>query len=430
MSVLRNVALMGTSTALRLGFGLLTFVAMARMLGPEPFGQVMLWLSVATLLTLVANFGFTPYVLREIGVRPQEATRVMSEVLTAKLLLSALVAVLGLLSVAWLETDTRIVFVALLVATLADAMTEFFNVGFRATNRFADETRLASVASLLQFSIVALAVWWVPSAEAAAAAFMLSRILVLVMTRIFLARFFSGLSAGALAAGIGRIRATAAYAADFGLQSLFGQIDSLVLNHYAGSAAVGIYQAGMRLFNGGAQGANVLASVFLPRAARVADDAGKLGIESARMQWAFVGIGLGFGILLAVAAKPLVLILFGAEFSALIDVLPWLGLLFFVRFFAASWGVVLTSAGQQRFRAIANLFQWVVVLACAVWLVPRWGVVAWVWCLVLGNLILAIAYCVRGMQLAGVRPSQPLCAGLASLMFLPFLHLPMLLLAP
>ena len=37
----------------------------------------------------------------------------MSEVLTAKLLLSALVAVLGLLSVAWLETDTRIVFVAL-----------------------------------------------------------------------------------------------------------------------------------------------------------------------------------------------------------------------------------------------------------------------------------------------------------------------------
>ena len=80
----------------------------------------------------------------------------------------------------------------------------------------------------------------------------------------------------------------------------------------------------------------------------------------------------------------------GAEFSALIDVLPWLWPAFLVRFFAASWAS-LTSAGQQRFRAIANLFQWVVVLACAVWLVPRWGVVAWVWCLVLGNLILAIA---------------------------------------
>ena len=67
---------MGTSTALRLGFGLLTFVAMARMLGgPEPFGQLHAVVSVATLLTLVANFGFTPYVLREIGVRPQEATR-------------------------------------------------------------------------------------------------------------------------------------------------------------------------------------------------------------------------------------------------------------------------------------------------------------------------------------------------------------------
>lgn len=415
---------------MRLGFGLLTFVVMARLLGPDAFGQVMLWLSVATLLTLIANFGFTPYVLREIGVRPAGALQVMSEVLAAKLLLTASVVLIGLAMLVWMQPETRILFGALLVAALADAMTEFFNVGFRATNRFADETRLASVASFLQFAIVSGAVWWASDALVAAGAFMVSRLIVLVMTCFSQARYFAGLSVGSIASGLERIRAVFAYAIDFGLQSLFGQVDSLVLNFYVGPAAVGLYQAGMRLFNGGAQAANVLANVFLPRAARVANDAQKFGIESARVQWTFVAIGLCFGLLLAIAAEPLVMILFGRSFKGLIDVLPWLGLLFFVRFFAASWGVVLTSAGQQKFRAVANFAQWIVVLGCAALVVPRWGVVGWVWSLVLGNLVLSIAYCGKGMRIAQVTRTQPICAGLASLTFLPFLHLPLLFTAP
>lgn len=425
MALLRNIALMGASTAMRLGFGLLTFVFMARMLGPDRFGLVMLWLSVATLASLIANFGFTPYLLREIGARPETARDTMSEVLTAKLILSTTVALFGAGALYWIEGSSRLVFIALLLALLADSMTEFFNVGFRATNRFAAETRLASIASLLQFSIVAGAVWWRPQADIAALAFMASRFAVLAITWGAQSQYFSGLKKATIRRGIARVHDAKAFAVDFGLQSLLGQVDSVVLNHYIGPAAVGVYQAGLRLFNGGAQAASVLANVFLPRAALVANDKARFAAEAQKVQWAFIAIGLAFGLLLALGARPIVHYMFGPQFNELVTVLPWLGALFFVRFFASSWGIVLTSAGQQSFRAVINFTQWVIVIALATQAVPVFGTVGWLISLLVGNLFIAIAYTIRGFTYTGVRWLQiaiPVCATLS---FVPLLHAPM-----
>lgn len=412
---------------MRLGFGMLTFVVMARVLGPAQFGVVMLWLSVATLLALVANYGLTPYLLREIGAAPDRASQVMAEVLSAKLLLTLAILVAAAAALPWLEGSVRAVFLLLLCAQLADALTEFLNVGFRATNRFGDETRIASLAVLLQFAIVTLLLWLWPTPLVAAIAFMLSRMAVLLLTWVAQRRYFAELRPAAPALAWARIRTTRSYAVDFGLQSLLGQVDSIVLNHFVGTAAVGLYQAGMRLFNGGAQAAGVLANVFLPRAAAAAgaqDDGLSLRRESSRVQWAFVGFGLGFGLALCGLAEPLVHLLFGAEYLGLVEVMPWFGLLFFVRFFASSWGVLLTSAGAQRFRAAMNAVHWALIAALSVVLVPRLGLTGWLLSLAAGNALLAAAYVWRGRQLSGAGWRQPALAMLALAGFLPFLQMP------
>ncbi|KQW41982.1 hypothetical protein ASC81_21970 [Pelomonas sp. Root405] len=418
---------MGTSTAMRLGFGMLTFVVMARMLGPTQFGLVMLWLSVATLLALLANYGLTPFLLREIGAAPDRAGEVMAEVLSAKLLLTVVVLLIACAALPWLQPSSRTIFLLLLGAQLADALTEFLNVGFRATNRFADETRIASVAVLLQCAIVTLALWWMATPVMAALAFLVSRLSVLLLTWLAQQRYFAALRPATLSVAWARIRSTRAYAVDFGLQSLLGQIDSVVLNHFAGPAAVGIYQAGMRLFNGGAQAAGVLANVFLPRAAAAAgaaDDGRSLRKESVRIQWAFVAVGLLFGLALCALAEPLVALLFGKQYLGLVALMPWFGLLFFVRFFASSWGVLLTSAGAQRFRAAINAVHWVFIGALSLVVVPRHGVAGWLICLTAGNALLAVAYVWRGRQLSGAGWRQPALATLALASFLPFLHVP------
>jgi O-antigen/teichoic acid export membrane protein len=425
MSAVRNILLMGFSTAVRLAFGMLTFVVMARLLGPEPFGTVMIWLSIATLLSLVANFGLTPYLLREIATAPERTQRIMREVLSAKLLLSAVVLFASVCALPFIPASSRTVFLLLLGALLADSLTEFLNVGFRASNRFAGETRLATVAAALQFAIVSVAVWITPDELAAAAGFILSRLLVLVITWSAQRRYFATLKPGNLAVGVERIRETLGYAVDFGMQSLFGQIDSLVLNHFVGPASVGVYQAGMRLFAGGAQAASVLANVFLPRAAAAAKSSVTFERETRSVQFAFLSVGLCFGLALTVFSRQIADVFFGSRFNALDAILPWFGILFFVRFFASSWGVVLTGAGLQNFRAWMNAMQWAVVLSLSWRWIPQFGIVGWLMALVSGNLLLGVAYFARAARI--VRPGLRTAAfaALAAVAFIPFVHLPL-----
>lgn len=421
MSLFKNIVLMGTSTAMRLGFGMLTFVAMARMLGPEPFGLFMLWLSVATLLSLLANFGLATYLLKEIGAAPETAEQVMSEVLTAKLILSTGVLLISAITDIWIDSSSRPLLTLLIFALLADSLTDFLNVGFRATNRFADEARIASIVSIFQFIIVIIPLWIHNDVLIASISFLCSRIVVLLLTWFTQRRYFSAIHPSPIKRGLVRIKIATAYAADFCLQSLFGQIDSVVLNYFTSPVSVGLYQAGMRIFNGGAQAAGVMANVFLPRAAAVAADPIKLNSESLRIQWAFMLFGLIFGLALAVFSKFIVQTLYGPAYYELTTIMPWIGFLFFVRFFAASWGVILTSAGAQHFRAAINLIHWPIVLLLATQLIPKYGTIAWIWCLIIGNIFISIAYSIKGLRISNTGFLQPAVACLAIILFTPFL---------
>ena len=113
-SAIRNLFSMGVSTGVRLAFGMLSFVVMARALGPTEFGQMMIWLSICTLLALIANFGLAPYLLREIGIAPRNSNALMGEVLTAKLLLSGVVLLIAVCGALWVETASLPVFFLLL----------------------------------------------------------------------------------------------------------------------------------------------------------------------------------------------------------------------------------------------------------------------------------------------------------------------------
>ena len=422
MAALKDLAFMGTSTLVRLVFGLFTFAIMARLLGPNEFGVLMFWLSVATLLSLVANYGFTPYVLREIGADRSSANTVMGEVLSAKMLVCGLILIGSLLALPFIAEAPRAVFLFMTLAMLVDSITDFLNVGYRATNRFSSETRIATIASVCQFFIVAGAIWYRSEILIAASAFLASRILVLLITWADQAQYFASLRPSPLPQAFGRLKAAFSYAYDFGLQSLIGQVDSLVLNHFVGPVAVGLHQAGMRIFLGGGQIANVLGNVFIPKLSGLQGDSVAFNAQAHKLQTAFLASGAMFGLTLAVAATPIVHLLYGQAYIALVPMLPWFGLLFFVRFFAAAYGVLLTSAGKQSLRAKANLFHWAAILMSAWWLVPAMGNIGWILALTVGNVLLAAIYCLamRGVVLIS-RINLAIVIGSLAL-FAPFLH--------
>ena len=423
MALKKNLLLMGFTTACRLLTGLLAFSVVARLLGPESFGVLMLWLSVSNLLSIVTHYGLITYVLREIGANPASAEAIINEGITGKLLLSGLVFACAIAAIWIFEFDFKQVFLCLLVATITDCFSEFLNAGFRARDRFDVETRIATITSLTHVTIMVGAVVVFPTVEVAAGAYAISRLVVLAITVPAVAKYFAAPRLGGLQASIIRLRKATSYAADFGFQSLFGQIDSIVLNHFTGSTGVGLYQAGMRVFQGGSSAAQVLSNVFLPRASKKSTDFAEFRRESTRIQIVFLSFGAIFGITMAVFSAPLVHILFGSTYGNLVRLFPLFGMLFFVRFSAAAWGVVLTAAGEQRYRTIATAIHWGLIAAITPNLVTRLGVQGWLISLIVGHFLLVFIYSRRGARLVTAPWTTVGLIVLGSFIFLPFVYL-------
>jgi len=423
MALGKSLSLMALTTAIRLVAGLVTFSVVARYLGREAFGILMLWFSVATLVSSTTNFGMIPYVLREIGANPNVTEKIINECLTIKLVLTGVVFTCAGLVMGVVDMNHPWVFLPLLAATVTDSFIEFLNAGLRARGRFDVETRITTLVALSHALIViGLAVLY-SSAVVVAIGYFLSRVVALIITIPAVAHYFSLPKPARLARSLPRLKAVGTYAADFGLQSLFGNIDSLVINYYVGASAVGVYQAGMRVFQGGAVAAQILSSVFLPRVAALSGDVDGFRRESHRAQMAFLFVGAGFGISITVLAHEIVFVLYGDAYAELIRMFPLFGLLFFARFSAAAWGVVLTAMGEQAFRTMATVLHWCMVILIAPILVSAFGVSGWLLALVAGNVVLALLYARR----AAIGTSNPwrtvALTGLAAIAFLPFLHL-------
>ncbi len=423
MALKKNLSLMGVTAAFRLGAGLLTFSVVARLLGPESFGVLMLWLSVSALITIITNYGLTPYVLREMGANPGSAEVIINEGITGKLFLTAIVIVLSVGGAWYFGIDHKQVFFSLLLAAVADCFSEFLNAGFRARNRFDVETKIATVAALTHASIVCGSVYLSPTMETAAMAYAASRLVVLAITVPAVAKCFAMPQLAGFHAAFARLRNTVSYAVDFGFQNLFGQIDSIVLNSFVGPVAVGLHQAGMRIFLGGAQVAPILANVFLPRASASTQSKAGFSRESRRVQFVFLGFGAAFGLALAVLAQPLVSLIFGQGYRALIPLLPLFGLLFFLRFAAGAWGLILTAAGQQSYRMQLGLLHWLVIGVAAWFLVPSLENRGWLISLCAGNLFQGFVYATRGRSFLDKSWDIFGITAVGCLLFLPFLDL-------
>ena len=420
MTLKKNLALMGMTTAVRLGTGLLTFSVLARTLGPQSFGILALWLSVSALITIVSNYGFIPHVLREIGASPVSAELIINEGLTAKLILSVPIFLLSVFA-AWIfDFQHTSIFLCLLAASISDCFAEFMNASLRARDRFEIETRIASGGAVSHAVIVCTLALTFKSIEMVAWGYFLSRALILTATLTAVTSYFSRPRLVSVRASIDRLHKAFSYAMDYALQSLFGQIDSVVLNHFLGPMAVGLYQAGMRIFQVGAQAASVFSNVFLPRAAKIYSSGSGFGSESNRIQVIFISTGVLFGIVIASCAEILVSLLLGPSYTAVVELLPLFGLLFFLRFSAAAWGIVLTASGHQTYRTICGLAYWGGILALAIWLVPAYGNTGWLLSLCVCTVLLVIGYAARARRCLEKFWSSVGLFVLGSVLFLPF----------
>lgn len=368
---------MGMSTFVRLLTGVVVFIILARLWGPTAFGTFMFWFTSTMLMALVVDFGFGQYVLREAGRAPERCRQLTGEVLLAKLALALPVGLLAVAIAVYFEfrSGTGLLVLLLAGSAITFSFSELLMAPLRAVGAFHEETKIIVVANITHFGVVAGLGWLGFGLAAVAGGFLASRLFHLAVAW---QRFTRVIGRPTFPAGSDRsvrrtLRAGAPYGADAGLTNLYSNVDTLIVNAYLGPAAVGIYQAGMRLMQGANTFAPVLSNVYLAPIAREGPQGPAFPRLARSLFLSMLLAGAFAAAFFVFGAEVLVDVLYGEAYRNLAPLMPLIGALLLLRYVTASSGVLLTAVGLQSARVYVISAALAVLLALAAWLVPWMG---------------------------------------------------------
>jgi len=385
------------STLVRLASGVGLFILLARILGVEDFGALMFSFTVGTLLALVVEYGFTTSMLREIGAAPQNAERILSRAFAAKIFLSAVLVVF--LAMLWVLpgnlTDYDDLIFLMSVAAIATSFGEFFNVVFRALGRFHRETIIVIHSSLVHVAVLLVLALVDGRVHVVAGGFVATRTFYAVQSW-WRCREVAGHLIYPRVNGVidlfGVLRSGRAYALDVWLVNVTKHVDTILVQVLLGTAAVGLYQAGMNLARGLERLGPVLANVYLPTLANRQDDHASFEGHARRLQLQLLLAGTLVFVAMIAGRDVIPGLIFGPEFAQLAELLPYFGSFVLVRYFAVSQGVLLTAAGLQSKRVVGLVLSLGVLLAISPVLVAQMGLAGMALAQILAVILLASLY--------------------------------------
>lgn len=395
--MLKHTFFMTLSTAFRLLTGVVLFIAMARVWGPDKFGSFMYMFTVTSLFALFVDYGFSQQLMREVGHAKYQTSKLILGVMSAKFLLaSGMIVVASIISLtSWGQSQDLLLMWILLLTGLAGSFAETFNAVFRGLGQYHEETSIAAWVNVIHFTLVAAMLFIGVGVTGVAVGFLISRILFLFLAlrtyrRLVVDESHKGYFQ--LAEGVSNIKSGLPFAAETAFTNFQSQADTLIVNYFLGSAAVGIYQAGLRLIQGANTFAQVLSNVYLPSMAGKAND--KLGLTKLanRLYFQMLLIGTFCFILFAVGAEFITHMLYGTKYNSLVSLMPWFGFLLLLRYIAASHGVTLSAMGQQSVRVYAIATALVVLFASSPFLISQFGLAGMLYASVMAVVCLYMVY--------------------------------------
>lgn len=375
--MLKDSYYMLASSVLRLATQVLLFIVLARMWGAEKFGTFVYPLVISTLVVIVVDYGFGLQVLRDVGKTAERVKEIIWGALCLKVALSAVVLLLALVLTVWMPCTHgfRILLWLLLPAAVLGSFGLLLNLPFRALGLFHEETTVVLWANLVHFMLVGTLALLRFDTVVVAGGFLVSKLFYLVLSWRAYRRLIGRTKLPCVTLGylLGTLRTGFPFAIHIALASLYFQVDTLIIHSFLGPEGVGVYQAGLRIMVGGLVLADVLGNVYIPRLAQASDSTKSLVEIGTRMtRHLLVPGALGFTLLI-VFARWLNSLIYGAGYEGVAELLPLMGVVFFLRYLGVSYGALLTVANRQMVRAVGVSVAVVVSIGLNFLLIPSLG---------------------------------------------------------
>ncbi len=340
-----NVGWLSLDQLVRLSFGLLIGVLVARYLGPSQFGALNYAIAFVSLIGSFATLGLQGVVVRELVLQPSKASAVLGASLLLQFSAATLASVICMLAVRWVNSndDSMIALVTILALTLPFQCSATVRYCFEAQVLSRYVVWVENVAFAVIFFVkLALLAMQAPLLSFAWVMFCQSLLTAAALAIVYFHRFGRSMKWQSHSAECLRLLR---HCWPLALSSIaiviYTRTDQIMLEHMSDTASVGAYAASLKLCEVWyVLPAIITASLFPSMLALRAANSHLYEVRFFRLLRILVAAAVAGAIFVSFSANFLIGVLFGSAFDSSVDILRvqmWSGVFVFLGVASGTW---------------------------------------------------------------------------------------------
>ena len=372
------------------------FVFLARSLRKEDFGVFSFGFAFSMISVIVADFGLSLLLVREISRDKKSASKYLSNSIYAKIVLSVITVILAILFFEIIDysKEVKIVAYVMLLFTLLQSVTELYFSIYRAFEKMYYDAFLKIFRMVLLMSAVFYLIKMDYGLIAISMAFLVTEMIILIIAAIISYVKFVNISFNFDYEFTKRlIKESSIFFFSVVFTTIYLYIDQIFISKFRGTTEVGVYSAAANI---------VIMLIFIPqmyvnsifpvisRFYINSKESLKLAYEKSFKYMFILGLSIAAGIF--VLSDKIILLLYGKEFSEAVIVLKVLTGYSFFKFLNPVTGYTLIAINKQGTRLFSQASAAVINIVLNIVLIPKYGIVGAAIATLVTEIIFSIIY--------------------------------------
>jgi O-antigen/teichoic acid export membrane protein len=353
-----NFLSLATSEIISKILQLMVYVYLARHLGKENFGIFSFGLAFAFLVVIIADFGLSTLLIREISRDKKSASKYLSNAFASKILLSIITLVFGFVALYVMNypPETKIIAMVMLSFTVAQSFTDLFSSIFKAFERMYYDAIIKVIRMVLLIGLVLYLIKSGYGLFASSIAFLIVEIFVFIITAsIVYIKFIKVSFEFDYKFSKTLLKSSSLFCLSLVFSGLFMFIGSIILSKFRSTTEVGIYSTAANI---------MIALIFIPmmygnaiypvisRFYMTSKKSLKFAYEKSFKYMLMLGLPISAGIF--ALSDKIILTFYGSQYAEAAPVLAILCWHLFIRFLNIVSGFTLSSINRQGSRVFSQ----------------------------------------------------------------------------
>lgn len=381
----------------RLFSNVILFWLIARFYGKELFGQFTIAQTFASVYVIFADFGLDMLLTIEISRRLSDSTNIFRRYFSVKFVLVVIVflILIGITFISNFSSDVRQLIIIFGFYGVFTTLTNFLYALFKGNEKLKYETKVSFFVNASSLIVLLPLIFLKQSIVVIAIIFVFMRLSGLLIALFFSFKILPTIS---FKLDFSQFKETWKKIIVFGLFLIFGnlyfQLDTILLAYMVDNSSVGEYQAVFRLVMLPLIIPTIFVNSIMPALSRFnSQDIIKWEKLGYILNKLLIIISIPISIILFVFAEQIISLIYGkAEYGPAIPILKFFAVIVFIRFFAETFGLMLTTSNRQKSRMIIVLVATIINLVMNLILIPIYGIKGAAVTSLVTNLFVAILF--------------------------------------